>query len=64
MAHSSPVRVRVCADCDGFPLVVVTTAASRRNGSRSTTCVSCPACRGTGTRPTVASRTTQYSEVA
>ena len=38
----------VCRDCDGFPVVAITTGTRHRDGSRVTIRVVCPACKGTG----------------
>lgn len=38
----------VCRDCDGFPVVAITTGTRDRDGSRTTLRIVCPACRGTG----------------
>ncbi|MER5992017.1 hypothetical protein [Streptomyces viridosporus] len=40
---------RVCRDCDGFPVVAITTGTRHRDGTRATLRVACPTCRGTGT---------------
>ncbi|MFC5027874.1 hypothetical protein ACQFX6_17420 [Streptomyces sp. DSM 41987] len=42
---------RVCQDCDGFPVVAITTGTRLRNGSRATLRVTCNGCHGTGTTP-------------
>lgn len=39
---------RVCRDCDGFPIVAVTTGTRHTDGTRTTLRVTCPACQGTG----------------
>ncbi|MDU8995710.1 hypothetical protein [Streptomyces mirabilis] len=39
----------VCRDCDGFPVVAITTGTRDRDGSRTTLRVTCRACKGTGT---------------
>ncbi|MFE0737704.1 hypothetical protein [Streptomyces sp. NPDC058855] len=41
---------RVCRDCDGFPVVHVTTGSLTPDGRRRTLAATCPACNGTGTR--------------
>ncbi|ARX81803.1 hypothetical protein SMD44_01201 [Streptomyces alboflavus] len=51
MPYGITAHVRLCSSCDGFPVVAITTGARRRDGSRITLHVTCPACRGTGTRP-------------
>jgi DnaJ-class molecular chaperone len=38
----------VCRDCDGFPVVTVTTGLRDSDGTRQTLPVACPACQGTG----------------
>ncbi|MGW3813157.1 hypothetical protein [Streptomyces sp. NPDC005046] len=38
----------LCRDCDGFPVVAITTGARNRDGSRTTLRIKCPACHGTG----------------
>ncbi|MGW6491996.1 hypothetical protein [Streptomyces sp. NPDC055056] len=38
----------VCRDCDGFPVVAITTGTRDCDGSRTTLRVACRACRGTG----------------
>ncbi|MFE0413973.1 hypothetical protein [Streptomyces tendae] len=45
---------RVCRDCDGFPVVAITTGTRHADGSRSTLRVTCPACDGTGHVPSAA----------
>ncbi|CAL9430020.1 hypothetical protein SUDANB145_02022 [Streptomyces sp. enrichment culture] len=47
MPQSAPAP-RLCGTCDGFPVVAVTTDTRRRDGSRVTRRLSCPACKGTG----------------
>ncbi|MFI2352133.1 hypothetical protein ACH492_35110 [Streptomyces sp. NPDC019443] len=42
---------RICPDCDGFPVVAVTTGTRNQDGTRTTLPVLCPACHGTGTAP-------------
>jgi DnaJ-class molecular chaperone len=39
----------VCRDCDGFPIVAITTGTRLPDGNRVTIRVACPACHGTGT---------------
>ncbi|MFF9219937.1 hypothetical protein [Streptomyces viridosporus] len=49
---------RVCRDCDGFPVVAITTGTRHRDGTRATLRVACPACQGTGhTTPAALART-------
>ncbi|MGW4722986.1 hypothetical protein [Streptomyces sp. NPDC004291] len=43
-------RPRVCSDCDGFPVVHITTGSTDSGGQRRTLTATCPACKGTGTR--------------
>ncbi|MFE3413313.1 hypothetical protein ACFXMT_34880 [Streptomyces mirabilis] len=38
----------VCRDCDGFPVVAITTGTRNRDGSRTTLRTICRACHGTG----------------
>lgn len=38
----------ICAHCDGFPQVVITTGQTTPTGRRQTITATCPACRGTG----------------
>ncbi|MFD0136435.1 hypothetical protein ACFVIL_21120 [Streptomyces sp. NPDC127159] len=38
----------VCRDCDGFPVVAITTGTRHDDGSRVTLRVACPTCQGTG----------------
>ena len=38
----------VCRDCDGFPVVAITTGLHLPDGTRQTLTVVCPACKGTG----------------
>jgi DnaJ-class molecular chaperone len=42
---------RICPDCDGFPVVAVTTGTRNQDGTRTTLPAVCPACHGTGTAP-------------
>jgi DnaJ-class molecular chaperone len=44
----SPATAPVCRDCDGFPVVAITTGTRHRDGSRVTLRVACQACKGTG----------------
>jgi DnaJ-class molecular chaperone len=39
---------RVCRDCDGFPVVAITTGTRHHDGTRATLRVTCPTCQGTG----------------
>jgi DnaJ-class molecular chaperone len=41
----------ICAHCDGFPVVAITTGTRRLDGTLSTITVNCPACNGTGHAP-------------
>jgi formate dehydrogenase maturation protein FdhE len=41
----------VCRNCDGFPVVAITTGGHHRDGSRVLLRVVCPACDGHGVRP-------------
>ncbi|MFF2381230.1 hypothetical protein [Streptomyces sp. NPDC058108] len=38
----------VCRDCDGFPVVAITTGTRNLDGTRTTLRTVCRACRGTG----------------
>ncbi|MET7493353.1 hypothetical protein [Streptomyces sp900116325] len=38
----------ICAHCDGFPQVAITTGQTTPDGQRHTITADCPACRGTG----------------
>ncbi|MFF6887596.1 hypothetical protein ACFY9F_30925 [Streptomyces sp. NPDC012421] len=49
MPENTPAR-RVCRDCDGFPVVHITTGDVTPDGRRRTLAATCPACKGTGTR--------------
>ncbi|MFF9146163.1 hypothetical protein ACF1BN_15010 [Streptomyces sp. NPDC014861] len=49
MPENTPAR-RVCRDCDGFPVVHITTGDVTPDGRRHTLAATCPACKGTGTR--------------
>jgi DnaJ-class molecular chaperone len=39
---------RVCRDCDGFPIVAITTGTRHHDGTRATLRVTCPTCQGSG----------------
>ncbi|MCK8680223.1 hypothetical protein [Streptomyces lichenis] len=41
---------RVCAHCDGFPVVHITTGTATPDGQRRTVSATCPTCHGTGIR--------------
>ncbi|MFI6609387.1 hypothetical protein [Streptomyces sp. NPDC050507] len=43
-----PINLPVCAHCDGFPTVAITTGQTTPTGHRHTITADCPACRGTG----------------
>ncbi|MER6915244.1 hypothetical protein ABT354_26520 [Streptomyces sp. NPDC000594] len=49
MPHSTPAPGQICPDCDGFPVVAITTGPRPADSTRPTTPVSCPTCHGTGT---------------
>jgi RNase P subunit RPR2 len=49
-APSTPV----CRDCDGFPVVAITTGTRNTDGTRATLRVTCLACKGTGRRTAAA----------
>lgn len=38
----------ICAHCDGFPQVAITTGQTTPDGQRHTITADCPACHGTG----------------
>ncbi|MFJ8857030.1 hypothetical protein ACIRD8_01215 [Streptomyces sp. NPDC102451] len=38
----------ICAHCDGFPQVAITTGQTTPTGHRQTITADCPACNGTG----------------
>lgn len=38
----------ICAHCDGFPQVVITTGQITPDGERRTITADCPVCHGTG----------------
>ncbi|MFE6893925.1 hypothetical protein [Streptomyces sp. NPDC057694] len=48
MAQPTPARARICADCDGFPVVAITTGLRNRDGSRQTLAATCRTCNGHG----------------
>ncbi|MEU6193850.1 hypothetical protein [Streptomyces sp. NPDC047061] len=39
---------RPCRDCDGFPVVAITTGTRNPDGTRTTLRIDCQACHGTG----------------
>ncbi|MET8435937.1 hypothetical protein ABZV61_24730 [Streptomyces sp900116325] len=41
----------ICAHCDGFPKVAITTGQTTPDGQRHTITADCPACHGTGRIP-------------
>ncbi|MFD5846845.1 hypothetical protein [Streptomyces chartreusis] len=45
---AQPTRARVCRDCDGFPVVAITTGFGNRDGSRATIPATCRTCNGHG----------------
>ncbi|MFJ5213333.1 hypothetical protein ACIP98_01295 [Streptomyces sp. NPDC088354] len=47
MPQHAPSRP-VCRDCDGFPVVAITTGTRLTDGTRATLRVTCPGCHGTG----------------
>ncbi|MFF4288301.1 hypothetical protein ACFY0R_23850 [Streptomyces sp. NPDC001633] len=49
--HTPAPNRRICADCDGFPTVAITTGQRTHTGARRTVTVSCRTCHGTGIRP-------------
>ncbi|MFC8173835.1 hypothetical protein [Streptomyces sp. NPDC057325] len=56
MPQTTPTR-RVCRNCDGFPVVHITTGTRTPDGQRRTLAATCPACKGTGARTTAAALT-------
>ncbi|MFG3022946.1 hypothetical protein ACGFZQ_31095 [Streptomyces sp. NPDC048254] len=48
MPRNTP-NPRPCRDCDGFPVVAITTGTRNPDGTRTTLTVDCPVCHGTGT---------------
>lgn len=42
---------RVCSNCDGFPVVAISTGTRNPDSTRRVIRANCPACRGTGTAP-------------
>jgi DnaJ-class molecular chaperone len=40
----------LCRDCDGFPVVAITTGTRNLDGTRVTLAVTCSTCKGTGRR--------------
>ncbi|MFF2975034.1 hypothetical protein ACFVS5_16360 [Streptomyces albidoflavus] len=38
----------ICGDCDGFPVVHITTGTTTPTGQRHTLTATCPTCHGTG----------------
>ncbi|KOT96458.1 hypothetical protein ADK87_23130 [Streptomyces sp. NRRL F-4711] len=46
---------RICRDCDGFPMVAITTGTRHTDGTRVTLRITCPTCQGTGTTTPAAS---------
>ncbi|MGW6527424.1 hypothetical protein [Streptomyces venezuelae] len=38
----------ICRNCDGFPVVAITTGTRHRDGSRVTVVATCRSCNGTG----------------
>ncbi|ARX83581.1 hypothetical protein SMD44_03003 [Streptomyces alboflavus] len=51
MPYGIPAQARLCPNCDGFPIVAITTGTRRRDGTRTLLHVTCRVCRGTGSRP-------------
>ncbi|WP_438818825.1 hypothetical protein [Streptomyces platensis] len=49
MMPEGAIRTRLCRDCDGFPIVAITTGRTTTDGSRHTVTVACRTCDGTGT---------------
>jgi RNase P subunit RPR2 len=45
---ASTLPRRVCRDCDGFPVVAITTGTRHHDGTRVLLRVECRACHGTG----------------
>lgn len=53
MPQNAPARR--CNDCDGFPVVAITTGTRTPDGQRHTLPVTCRTCNGTGTHAAPAS---------
>ncbi|MEU5163526.1 hypothetical protein AB0G74_28475 [Streptomyces sp. NPDC020875] len=51
MPQHTPAPEQICPDCDGFPVVTITTGTRHPDGSRATLKATCPTCHGTGTTP-------------
>lgn len=51
MTQLRRARARTCPDCDGFPMVAITTGTLNPDGTRTTLRIACRACSGTGTAP-------------
>jgi hypothetical protein len=51
MTQPAPARMRHCRDCDGFSVVAITTGDRLPDGTRTTLCVVCRTCSGSGTTP-------------
>ncbi|NUK70668.1 hypothetical protein HRW23_18510 [Streptomyces lunaelactis] len=52
MTDRITATARICSNCDGFPTVRVTLGGRDRRGHLRTISAHCPACHGTGARPT------------
>ncbi|MFG2299788.1 hypothetical protein [Actinacidiphila glaucinigra] len=48
MPQRHPNQRPVCRDCDGFPIVAITTGTRLPDGTRATLRIACPGCHGTG----------------
>ncbi|MEU6448523.1 hypothetical protein [Streptomyces sp. NPDC046979] len=46
--HQHAQNTRVCRDCDGFPVVAITTGTRHGDGSRAILRITCTGCNGTG----------------
>ncbi|MFD6778410.1 hypothetical protein ACWGUN_01745 [Streptomyces koyangensis] len=51
MPHPKPA-MPICGNCDGFPVVHITTGTTTPTGHRHTLPATCPTCHGTGHRTT------------
>ncbi|MEV6423361.1 hypothetical protein ACIQAD_09965 [Streptomyces sp. NPDC088551] len=54
MPQHTPARTRICPDCDGFPLVAITTGQRTPDGRRQTLTATCHPCNGSGHIPAAA----------
>ncbi|MEU7007068.1 hypothetical protein [Streptomyces sp. NPDC046332] len=52
MAQHNHAPARICSNCDGHASVAITLGGRNHHGHLRTITAHCPACHGTGTRPT------------